>query len=225
MPLCSDCAALGINPARFRDVSSSTVMKTPDERKIPKKIRLGSFEDIGSRSTRALCQSILHCLIPTRSSDNAATYEIELDQLPPISNPRTTCTLCPLFLFLSSIIDSSSCRIYFAPAATGSTVPGSCFEQYFGRRLYGQVEQSRLVRHWLVTCETCHSMTCASLIRRTTDVHNMLFVDVSEQCIVTGSTHSRYIALSYVWGDLPSFLLLGHNLEPSEASWKPCGAN
>jgi hypothetical protein len=76
-----------------------------------------------------------------------------------------------------------------------------------------------LVKKWVKLCETHHEGTCTvkgSLIRTSDDnvgVKVLRLIDVEEWCIVEAVPGVRYLALSYVWGQVvPSFRLERHNL-------------
>lgn len=61
-----------------------------------------------------------------------------------------------------------------------------------------------LARLWLRTCEQEHGQDCARQIQ-SSEVIDTFLVDVLSQCLVQATSASRYVALSYVWGQVQQF--------------------
>ncbi|OIW34249.1 HET-domain-containing protein [Coniochaeta ligniaria NRRL 30616] len=74
-----------------------------------------------------------------------------------------------------------------------------------------------LVRGWLRCCDETHGDACLqSLVTRLSPDSmppRLLFVDVEQECLVYGSLDSRYIALSYVWGQVDTLRTTTANLD------------
>lgn len=74
------------------------------------------------------------------------------------------------------------------------------------------------VEAWLRLCEEYHSHDCAPSkvseysARRLSGSTKIRVVDVSSECLVEISLDSRYLTLSYVWGDVSSVRLTKRNL-------------
>ncbi|KAF2650736.1 HET-domain-containing protein, partial [Lophiostoma macrostomum CBS 122681] len=70
-----------------------------------------------------------------------------------------------------------------------------------------------LVKRWIATCERGHG-TCRRIeAEMPTGVHlssaqplEILLVDVQNLCLVKATTRSRYLALSYVWGNVQQLM-------------------
>jgi hypothetical protein len=62
----------------------------------------------------------------------------------------------------------------------------------------GQID-FRAIRSWLSACDSNHPL-CEPSSNDKHSHHTVRFVDVAQNCIVTGTTAQRYVALSYVWG-------------------------
>jgi len=61
-----------------------------------------------------------------------------------------------------------------------------------------------LARLWLRTCENEHGEDCAPRIQAP-EVIDTLLVDVFNHCLVPATSATRYVALSYVWGQVQQF--------------------
>ena len=116
---------------------------------------------------------------------------------------------------------SSFCMQADWPGATSRLAPfgidafrlGSCRSSY-GRFVQPECADRQLVQSWLESCEKKHD-ECSI------DVSNALFartvaeyvIDVEEMTLKrVGGEQIRYLALSYVWGKIPSLQLRKHNL-------------
>ncbi len=73
-----------------------------------------------------------------------------------------------------------------------------------------QQVSARLLKKWVYDCEQrCGHVCNATLVRSAA----ITLVDVSRKCLVSATTKDRYIALSYVWGQLPFFQTTVSNFE------------
>ncbi|KAF2805849.1 HET-domain-containing protein, partial [Mytilinidion resinicola] len=72
-----------------------------------------------------------------------------------------------------------------------------------------------LIRAWLNDCESNHHNTCSRSVleeRQGLPV-NLLLIDVEFQAIVEAKSSMRYVALSYVWGQIDCFQTTKSTLE------------
>ncbi|KAL9114719.1 MAG: hypothetical protein Q9227_001397 [Pyrenula ochraceoflavens] len=71
---------------------------------------------------------------------------------------------------------------------------------------------------WLAKCDTYHSKSCSNQNQgyRSINEHmtsNFRLLDLELGCVKRVPLHTRYVTLSYVWGQLPTFKLLKSNLD------------
>jgi hypothetical protein len=64
-----------------------------------------------------------------------------------------------------------------------------------------------VVRYWLSTCETQHGHICKPESSLPDPNFILRVIDTLKYCVVDAPLSSRYIALSYVWGDVKQFEL------------------
>ncbi|KAK4184986.1 heterokaryon incompatibility protein-domain-containing protein [Podospora australis] len=113
---------------------------------------------------------------------------------------------------------------------TSTRNPMLDLQTFHGRKVPAQVD-FLLIQQWLRTCETRHSTAvkdasspyiyraeradrrnrCVPRPRR--KVSNFRLIDVEGRCVVPAWDHTRYAALSYVWGHAKRLLLTSGNLE------------
>ncbi|KAK7981329.1 Heterokaryon incompatibility [Apiospora saccharicola] len=64
----------------------------------------------------------------------------------------------------------------------------------------------QLIRGWVRCCEDTHGDTCTSKLspqmEYSSPLKRILFIDAEKKCLVYGSLDDRYMALSYVWGQV-----------------------
>ena len=70
----------------------------------------------------------------------------------------------------------------------------------FHARILGPFVNMSLVKGWLGFCEAFHSSTCGKAVY-SDEVHSLQMIECSSRIVVDVSGPTRYIALSYVWGD------------------------
>lgn len=68
-----------------------------------------------------------------------------------------------------------------------------------------------LLANWLKTCDECHTHRHNPDIREARTLEGFRLIDVERHCIVEGSRHSRYAALSYTWGSREQYCLNQRN--------------
>jgi hypothetical protein len=93
---------------------------------------------------------------------------------------------------------------------------GSSEDNCVGRRIASCADLN-LVRDWFKICEEQHSdiPSLAPLLHHSTIPWSNVqirVIDVQDRCIVVGNDHTRYVALSYVWGKVDQLKLLTSNL-------------
>lgn len=79
----------------------------------------------------------------------------------------------------------------------------------------GQQVNLVLIRAWLNDCDHNHGPSCNHPRpgkRLTTEIP-LIFIDVVQQCLVSGTSNDKYFALSYTWGKVEMFMTLEENLE------------
>lgn len=76
-----------------------------------------------------------------------------------------------------------------------------------------------LIKSWIARCDGSHGAECQG---NEVMMRNLMsssprpilsFIDVETECVVTPSSETRYVALSYVWGQVPSIMSLRENID------------
>lgn len=72
-----------------------------------------------------------------------------------------------------------------------------------------------LIRSWLRECSTSHGSCCNDRYSGALSRHlsELLLVDVNRGCLVAMSSTTTFVALSYVWGDVPIIKTTCNNLD------------
>ncbi|CAG8956835.1 hypothetical protein HYFRA_00011224 [Hymenoscyphus fraxineus] len=85
-------------------------------------------------------------------------------------------------------------------------------------RLYdpGLVDKE-LIKSWMARCDCSHGLECRgddAILQNLISYPrpSLSFIDVETQCIVTPNIEVQYVALSYVWGQVPSIMALKENI-------------
>ncbi|RYP69876.1 hypothetical protein DL771_005819 [Monosporascus sp. 5C6A] len=85
---------------------------------------------------------------------------------------------------------------------------------FLPRREVGECINIRLVKHWLEECKkhkhSKKAVTGNGLFQRE---HHFRLIDVIDECLVQRAERCDYVALSYVWGRIPTILAPGDNPE------------
>jgi hypothetical protein len=65
------------------------------------------------------------------------------------------------------------------------------------------------LRGWLADCDAYHGEECNSLLKvqSTNIAPSIALIDVQQLCLVAITTHVKYVALSYVWGQIAGTLM------------------
>jgi hypothetical protein len=74
-----------------------------------------------------------------------------------------------------------------------------------------QIDRAR-IRKWLELCQNLHRHTCSAPLQAGPAAPARV-IDVSNQCVAPAHGHCRYVALSYVWGSVPTLSLVKNNME------------
>ncbi|PYI04758.1 HET-domain-containing protein [Aspergillus sclerotiicarbonarius CBS 121057] len=72
-------------------------------------------------------------------------------------------------------------------------------DENFGRPIKNQQVDFRLIRSWLDKCVNDPDHDCGTRLSDPTDI---ILIDVQERRLVRKRTHAKYLALSYVWGQV-----------------------
>ncbi|KAK8127181.1 heterokaryon incompatibility [Apiospora sp. TS-2023a] len=79
-------------------------------------------------------------------------------------------------------------------------------EDILGRVFNEERIDMGLIHGWAQCCEDTHMDTCTSKLsphmEYCSPLKQMLFIDTEDKCLVYGSLDDKYIALSYVWGQV-----------------------
>ncbi|KAL5318357.1 hypothetical protein ACEPPN_013417 [Leptodophora sp. 'Broadleaf-Isolate-01'] len=71
-----------------------------------------------------------------------------------------------------------------------------------------------VIEKWLACCEESHDICSAIPLSATLGpMTPVKYIDLERSCLVAFSEAPRYVALSYVWGRVPTLMTMRHNLE------------
>ncbi|KAM0438637.1 hypothetical protein ACHAPT_001390 [Fusarium lateritium] len=112
----------------------------------------------------------------------------------------------------TTIVEFQACPTP-VPTVIESIQKPPAIPQYGGRLLNANGVDPELVRFWIDRCETEHGPRCASasLAPKLPRLNGLLLIDTAKNCIVEGSSSSRFVALSYVWGATNTAVLTKSN--------------
>ena len=165
--------------------------RLPDNFESHQRLALGSLEDIKGRSNCTSCQDIVEKIVRDDVQD------LSHSELLLRSNPGG------LWIRPSELQKS----IYLELRRLESSKPA--YET--GRTFDSQQADITLLRKWIDCCQTSHGSRCLSS-QLLPPSHQIYLVDVQSSCLVHMSAQSRYIALSYVWGNIATVQLTKSNL-------------
>lgn len=183
---------------------------------------LGYLDDIAKRKYCAFCRLVIQSICSSRP-DQILTPE-DLTRLKTSDGGRVTCGISPavagsrtsrngqvhkaitLSITSNRSLSLESSRLRFPHGeiklAADDAVSIGELPLYHGRLLQECVDLN-LVRGWIQNCKENHTFECDytpwEKIRQFPS--GLRLIDVKRMCIVKASKHSRYIALSYVWGN------------------------
>ena len=80
-----------------------------------------------------------------------------------------------------------------------------------GRLFNSQKVNVELLRKWIGCCHTSHRDHCLK-IERPRLLPDIILIDVVEGCLISANMETRYVALSYVWGDFNTIQATKENL-------------
>ncbi|KAJ4203123.1 hypothetical protein NW759_015229 [Fusarium solani] len=81
-----------------------------------------------------------------------------------------------------------------------------------GKLVNPQWIQTGLVRRWKEKCLALHGDTCGSASEFGHGIQPTWVIDVQRQCLVRPLPSDKYVALSYVWGEVPTFMTKLNNV-------------
>lgn len=88
-----------------------------------------------------------------------------------------------------------------------------------GRLFDPKLVDKELVKSWIARCDGSHGGECKGnegMMRNlmsSSPPPSLSFIDVKTECIVTPNSDVTYVALSYVWGQVPSIMSLRENID------------
>lgn len=161
----------------------------------PKEISLGTLKDLQSRIECTSCQDItrsLHHPYPD-GKEPPAHVVWEVEWLPNQG------------LFISQDLEP-----------TGLQLNLQCLENPNQAHAVGRLFNPRqvnveLLRQWIDCCHTSHTDHCHK-IEIPSPLSHIYLIDVVEGCLISANIETRYVALSYVWGDFRTIQTTKRNL-------------
>jgi hypothetical protein len=107
---------------------------------------------------------------------------------------------------VTCVFEACGVKIAFAPVIPVVQTDAGEFIQAFTGRFVAPLIHPSLARQWLNTCEKSHAGCTPA---RSSNDFNFSFrlIDVNKSCLVEAPPDCRYVALSYVWGDVEQVTL------------------
>lgn len=179
----------------------------------PGTVELGRFQDIARRTQCPLCSFVIKAFNLHTSYDREdGTYLVEMCYLGRTWRYRNDHNLQVWF---ESTPDTSPTRIFcrtimaqilcLAPTQSRANEAIAANRPQYARLLGEKVDIS-LIRGWIRQCTSSHGSKCD--LPRCQLIHqpdiNLILVDVRRLRLVESTWDSRYMALSYVWGQSKS---------------------
>lgn len=176
--------------------------------------QLGFLGEIRQKTNCPLCRLVILSCGGRLALDSAEGYtkditcEISWDSYRFILGEKT-----PQIRYLSVQLsggDLSTFEVFHA------LVPFADDEKlFFGRRIKERQVDFELLKNWLRCCQEWHRDSCDKPIFEIKEVKMPPYfkvIDVYKQCIVDVPPHSRYLALSYVWGSVKPLSAITSNI-------------
>ncbi|KAF9481738.1 HET-domain-containing protein [Pholiota conissans] len=221
--LCDTCIGLELTPNRFivlpgdRDAGRDTIHHGDNDT-----IQLGFVKDVKERSGSCpFCRLVLRALAngDVPEVDDGEVVSISLAwhiDGPPINmdedwikHPQIR-LLCPYARKQSGgIVDVFNLNMNLFPEITllANDAPTPS-KSYFSRLVGDQIDFS-VVRNWLAMCHIGHGDFCNQskmvdheISDPAAEIPFFRLIDVVDNCIVMAPRHAKYVALSYVWGNI-----------------------
>lgn len=233
--LCNTCTALELTPRRFVVLpgDSDAENNEPDD----DNIKLGPVKDIKERSaTCPFCRLVLKALsqdeVPDTEDGEAVVATMSWNTDGPNQDPEEPWDHIPQIRVLrpyarkesGELIDFENLNTFPEMTLLANDAPTPS-KSFFARLINDQIDYS-MVRNWLAMCHAGHGNFCNQskmldheISDPATEIPSFRLIDVIDNCIVPAPHNSKYIALSYVWGNIdPSstLRLLKANLEQLE---------
>ena len=202
--LCSICQDIDLQQYLFQDACPGTVT-------------LGGFQDILKKEKCSLCRLIIKALSAnSRDHWEKDIYPSEVCYLGR-QDGRTQPSVVEVWFDSTSetlpkgMSGHSTTRgeilLVTEESETLSRKPTN-----LGRQVGSQIDLA-LLREWLSNCESGHGEKCGGSARndQSTEPHPLILVDVERRRLVECNSSYRYVVLSYVWGQVPTFQTLQAN--------------
>ncbi|KAI0594882.1 heterokaryon incompatibility protein-domain-containing protein [Biscogniauxia sp. FL1348] len=159
--------------------------------------KFGTLEDLKKRPFCPLCKLILHCVLDERIIHWQPTEYYETHEIRVIQQPHSN--------------RQSRQRLSCQPLPLSSRLVPSSELKGFDRIVSGKQIDFNILSSWLDTCQHDHTKCQHDAPSSNVDTSFFRTVDVHELCIVSMPITSKYIALSYVWGGAPPYMLIKGN--------------
>ncbi|KDR74962.1 hypothetical protein GALMADRAFT_570303 [Galerina marginata CBS 339.88] len=215
--LCDTCRALDLNPRRFVVGPSTDNEETNQPEEPEPDINLGLVQDIKNKPHCPFCRLILAALgpnTPTVEDGEQVAVTMSWDTDGPTPDINAPWNRIPKIRILRPYAQkegggwvSASLNLFpeITLLANDSPTPSKTF---FSRVISDQIDFA-MVQNWLSTCETLHGDQCNKtqmldheVEDPATEIPSFRLIDVVDNCIVPAPHNSKYVALSYVWGDI-----------------------
>ncbi|KAI1486022.1 heterokaryon incompatibility protein-domain-containing protein [Biscogniauxia mediterranea] len=159
--------------------------------------KFGTLRDVKKRSSCPLCQLIINCILDEsvihwQPMEYYETHEIRVIQQPQSNKQGRRGLSCQPLPLSSRLIISSDLK-------------------GFDRIVSGKQIDFDVLSSWLDTCQNDHTKCRYGAPSPHVDTSFFRAIDVHKLCIVPIPITSEYIALSYVWGGAPPYMLLKGN--------------
>ncbi|KDR74945.1 hypothetical protein GALMADRAFT_269136 [Galerina marginata CBS 339.88] len=207
--LCDTCKALELTPSRFAvlpDVNDAKNNKASEDN-----IKLGFAKDVKERShTCPLCRLVLKALahgdLPDVEDGEPIQVTISWNTDGPKQNRKSTLNRVRCLRPRSTSKNlSKTISPEITLLANDAPTPS---KSLFSRVIGDQIDFS-MVRNWLAICKTAHGDFCdqSEMLDHdvndpATEIPTFRLIDVVDNCVVHAPYHSKYVALSYVWGNI-----------------------
>ena len=158
------------------------------------KITLGTLKDMQNRTECTSCQDIAHVLVHDEKEPPGhvvLVFRLDLTQ---------GLNIC---IREESRLDQTNLNLWRLEDPNKAHEVGRLFNPH-------QVNVE-LLRQWVHCCHTSHEGHC-HVIEIPSPLPHIYLIDIVEGCLISAEIETRYIALSYVWGDFNTIQTTKRNL-------------
>lgn len=189
--LCSTCSSLDLRALPHSD----ELIGFDNEDVVP----LGTIEEVLTRQRCPVCSLVLHLVFDRVAADHRQ------DGSAPNYPSRSISSQCVIRRkkHVFEVLDQFGLQGFICSASRTALPDQALTDLEYAGVSFGRQLKIPLVRDWIRACETQHpSCGISRSPWSARDPINLTLIDVRSSCLVETTLAERYLALSYVWGEV-----------------------